>query len=237
MNHKTVRKSKLRAIALWAALSIPALAGPPLVCHRFDIGSAKSLPWGRDPAVWDQPLANYNVANLAGEALTLLSPDAPVIVHMETIRRAAIYAHRSPEAAKELIQKMGARAHDAAAQGKPDALALFDYGYLIEATKEVGRSYNAPAGGKEPNAAANLDGYPWVTRAIGASHDNPEMEFGAALIVMGRIDLKPHKEHAQAALAAGPADSLLARNLTAFFIGTRGDTINALLAKAATGNE
>ena len=28
-----------------AAIARPAFAGPPLLCHPFDIGSAKSLPW------------------------------------------------------------------------------------------------------------------------------------------------------------------------------------------------
>ena len=27
------------------ALARPALAGPPLLCHPFDIGTAASLPW------------------------------------------------------------------------------------------------------------------------------------------------------------------------------------------------
>jgi len=238
MKRKPVLKSRVIAIVLLAASGIPALAGPPLVCHRFEIGSARSLPWGGDPAVWDQPLVNYNVANLAGETLALLSPDTPVIVHMETIRRAAIYARRSPEAAKELILKMSARAHDAEAHGQPNALAIFDYGYLIEVTKQVAWAYHEPAGGREqPNVEMNLDGYPWVTRAIAASHDNFEMEFAAALIVMGRNDLKSHNDHAQRALAAGPGDSLLARNLTTLFAGTRGDTMTTLLRTAAKGNE
>ncbi|HTQ55919.1 MAG TPA: hypothetical protein VMI94_15735 [Bryobacteraceae bacterium] len=237
-----IRKREMRstciALALLAASSVPVLAGPPLVCHRLDIGSARSLPWGTDSASWDQTLASYNLANLAGETLALLSPQTPVIVRMETIRRAAIYARRSPGTAKELILKLSARAHDAEAQGHPDALAMFDYGYLIETTKEVGWAYHASeADGGQSNVAMHLDGYPWVTRALAAGRGDPQMEFAAALIVLERSDLKSHREHAQKALAAEHADSLLARNLTAFFTGTRGDTMTALLARSAKAND
>ena len=46
--------------ALFAAVA-PVLAGPPLLCHPFDIGDARSLPWGPD---WSQGRSEYNVANL-----------------------------------------------------------------------------------------------------------------------------------------------------------------------------
>ena len=231
MNRQPRLRSRLTAMALWAAFSIPACAGPPLVCHRLEIGSFRSLPWGDDPAAWDQPSGNYNVVDLSKETLALLTPEMPVIVRMETIRRAVIYGQRSPEAAKELALKISARAHEAEAQGRSDPLAMFDYGYLIEATKEAGWAYHGS------NMAMKLDGYPWVARALDASHDNPEMEFAAALIVMGRNDLKPHGDHAQKALAAGSADALLARNLSTFFVGTRGDTMTTLLTKEAARDE
>jgi hypothetical protein len=226
-------KWMLTAVVVVAASGVAAYAGPPLICHPFKIGGAKSLPWGNDPAHWNQPLADYNLAHLSDETLALLSPDTPVIVHMETIRRAVIYAHRSPEASKELILKMSARAHDAESQSKHDPLAMFDYGYLIEATKEAGWAYHDGGTSEQPNVAMNLDGYPWVTRALAASGDNPEMEFAAALIVMGRPELKAHREYAQAALAGVGSDPLLARNLTGYFVGNRGDTVTSLLTKEA----
>jgi len=231
MNRKPVTKSTIIAVLVTAS-AIPALAGPPLVCHPLDIGNAKSLPWGSDAASWDQPLANYNLAHLADETLALLTPDTPVIVRMETIRRAAIYARNNPPASKELILKFSGRARDAEAQSKSGALEMFDYGYLIEATKEAAAASHAG----QSNVAMHLDGYPWLAEALAASHDDPEMEFAAALIVMGRSDLKTHQEHAQKALDGSRADSLLARNLTIHFIGAGGDTMNTLLAKAAKGN-
>ena len=221
MNCKSTRKSTLIAFATLGMMGIPALAGPPLVCHRLEIGSAKSLPWGTDPASWNQPLGDYDVAHLADETVSLLSPQTPVLVRMETLRRAAIYAGHSPEAAQSLIVKLRARAEDA-------PLAMFDYGYLVEVVKELSWTDH---GSELSNVAEHLDGYPWITRSLAASGDDPEMEFAAALVVLGRRDLKSHHEHAQKALSGGRTDPLLARNLATFFSGTSGDTMAVLLNK------
>ena len=35
----------LLAFALVTLAAAPAIAGPPLVCHPYDIGNAASLPW------------------------------------------------------------------------------------------------------------------------------------------------------------------------------------------------
>jgi hypothetical protein len=218
MNRKATWKLTLITTALLAGSSVAALAGPPLVCHRFDIGNAKSLPWGANPVHWDQPLQNYNLANLVDETLTLLSPDTPVIVRMETIRRAVIYSRHSPEAAKELILKMSDRAHRSKPGDRDAALAWFDYGYLIETMKEASWAYQGTGEvTRYPNVAMNLDGYPWVTRALAAGGNNPQIQFALALMVLGRRDLDSHHEYAQAALIGAKTDSLLARNLTTFF--------------------
>ena len=74
-----------------AALTIPhgAYAGPPLICHPLNIGSAKSLPSGDGPFGTKK---DYNRERLVEETLDLLTADMPVIVRMETLRRATIYA-------------------------------------------------------------------------------------------------------------------------------------------------
>ena len=67
-----------------------ASAGPPLVCHPFDIGVARSLPW--NGTAWN--LAgneNYDTRNLVRDTLAILDSGAPVIVRMETLRRASLY--------------------------------------------------------------------------------------------------------------------------------------------------
>src|ERR1700730_6350310 len=78
-------------LALLIAVAGVAFAGPPLVCHTFAIGSAKSLPWishswnltGRE---------NYDTSKLASDTLAILAADSTVLVHMETLRRATLYA-------------------------------------------------------------------------------------------------------------------------------------------------
>jgi hypothetical protein len=220
------------------ALVQSAFAGPPLVCHPFQIAGAKTLPWGDDSGHWDQPLANYNISHLVDETLALLSPGTPVIARMETIRRAVIYARQSPLIAKELVLKLGARAHGAETQSQSSALAWFDYGYLIETMKQANWIHPAAAGISErANAAMNLDGYPWVTKALAASLGNAEMEFAAALIIIDRVDLKGHHEYARAALAGASSDSLLARNLKTYFVGTRGGTMARVLTSEAKGRD
>ena len=69
-----------RAILLTGALSTYALAGPPLVCHPFDISGTQSLPWGDG---WDRPDPNYDRAHLPADTLAILTPQAPVLVRME----------------------------------------------------------------------------------------------------------------------------------------------------------
>ncbi len=49
--HLVVRPAPAPRVAVLCALAMsllvvgPAFAGPPLLCHPFDIGSSRSLPW------------------------------------------------------------------------------------------------------------------------------------------------------------------------------------------------
>ncbi|HEV2687960.1 MAG TPA: hypothetical protein VGV35_05375 [Bryobacteraceae bacterium] len=79
-----------------------AQAGPPLICHPYNIGDAKSLPWG-DGNNWDNPDPSYNVKNLGNDTLAILDTGAPILVRMETMRRAVIYGGADYNAARELL--------------------------------------------------------------------------------------------------------------------------------------
>src|SRR5215471_5731141 len=111
-------------------------AGPPLLCHAFEIGDAKSLPWasGQD---WNSPKAGYEIVNLVQATIALLSPDVPVIVRMETLRRAAIYSTKDKQVVRDLLLQLMSRALNAGANGKGEALAWFDAGYLVETYKQA----------------------------------------------------------------------------------------------------
>jgi hypothetical protein len=86
----------------------------------------------------------------------------------------------------------------------------------------------------DPNPAANLDGYAWVTRAIGLRGSDTGMEFAAAVISL----TAPHKNdlrgHAERARAGAASDPLLAENLSIHFIGNGGETIAAMFSEVTT---
>src|SRR5258708_37631081 len=86
-----------------------AVAGPPLICHAFDIGNAKSLPWVSHD--WNLSGGeNYDTHHLAGDSLALLRSSDAALVHMGTIPRATLYARPDPVAAKQLLLQIVARA-------------------------------------------------------------------------------------------------------------------------------
>src|SRR3982074_197471 len=92
----------------------PALAGPPLICGPIDIGSAQSLPWSSGRA-WTGALASYARAPLGDDTVSLLTPQTPVNVRRETLRRAAIYAAKQTGLAESLAARLIARANAAVA--------------------------------------------------------------------------------------------------------------------------
>lgn len=208
------------SVAVLLGFTTLAEAGPPLICHPIEIGQAKSLPWidfNRRGST------DYDLKNLSHDTLALLDSPSPVLVHMETLRRATLYARLEPQAAKELITRLQARAAASDAEGRPDALAWFDVGYLAEA-------YKQGMGKTEPNPAAGLDGYSLVRKAIGLRGLDPEMEFAAAMITLRGPD-GTHRDHVQKAMAGAKNDPLLARNLAANF---NRETISELLVAGPT---
>jgi hypothetical protein len=210
-------------LLLVSGLMTPAFAGPPLICHRLDIGAARSLPW--TGTAWNlSGNENYDTRNLVQDTLTILDSGASVIVRMETLRRATLYARNDPRAAKELLTKLYQRATSAEKSGHPDALAFFDAGYLAEAYKQWS--------GKDSNPAFGVDGYGLVTKALAArGHSDPEMEFAAALITI-RGPEEAHQEHARRAIAGAKEDPLLARNLSIQFLGSEKQTVSEALVRS-----
>jgi len=236
---KTTQQNHSSRFALVLVIStlciVPvAMAGPPLICHSFEIGQAKSLPLVSNG--WNlSGSENYDTKNLAPDTLEILKPETPVLVRMETLRRATLYARKDPIAAKELLAKVYARATSAEATGHPDALAWFDAGYLAETYKQwIGRDLPHMTDGMrmDSNPAAGVDGYAMVKKAIALRGDDVEMEFAAALITLsGPGD--EHAQHAQKAIAGAKSDALLAQNLATHFLGPN-ETVSQMLAKNLT---
>jgi hypothetical protein len=174
---------------------------------------------------------DYDLSRLLQDTLELLAPSTPVIVRMETIRRATLYAQKDQRIAKELLLKLRSRALDSEAKGGADALAWFDLGYLVECYKQANLTYKRlDSGGWGPvvnsNPASGLDGYAWVEKAIGLRGPDAEMEFAAALISL-QGKQADHYEHVRKAVAGANRDPLLAKNLSGF-LGNKAATISAM---------
>lgn len=219
--HARVRRGivGLTLLALIGAAR-PALAGPPLLCHAFDIGTAKSLPWSTSARPnWFDGQPGYDLRRLTGETEALLTPATPVIVRMETLRRAAIYASRDESVAKQLWLTINDRQRTAMKDGKADALATFDAGYLAETMKELGRL--GRYGFKEftvtpmvSSLVAEVDGYAMVKQSLAQRADDPAVEFAAALIAASTEKTRgAYAAHAGKARAGAKQDALIARNL------------------------
>jgi hypothetical protein len=201
------------ALAVGLTFALPALAGPPLICHPFVTGTAPVLPWtpGRD---WNSPDPSYDVGKLTADTLALLTPEAPVLARMENLRRATIYAEQDRRVAAELLRAVMARTEAPAAS----ALAWFDAGYLVETYKQYALIYEfrmlPTPKGYEPlltDASAPLDGYALVRKAAELAPTlAPDIEFAASLMVRDNVVSEDHRRRAAAAAVDG---SLLARNL------------------------
>jgi len=188
-----------------------ALAGPPLLCHPFDIGPARSLPWDGGSS-WFDVDANYRLSSLVADTEALLGPSTPVIVRMETLRRAAIYAGRDAAVARQLLERLAARAAGSAAK-EPDPLAIFDAGYLVEAFRQLTMvpQFQAHRAALEP-LVAGKDGYVMVKKSLALRPDDASLEFGAALVAAGK-DQRAYRSHAERARAGVNGDALLAKNI------------------------
>jgi len=199
-----------------------AFAGPPLLCHTFDIGDAKSLPWISHN--WNlNGTESYDTKNLSADTLDILNADSTVIVHMETLRRAALYAQKDPAAAKQLLLKLIARADSA--NNSTAAIANFDAGYFAATLDQlhwINKDFANPAQG--------VDAYTLVKKALQAQPNEAQMNFAAALVTLDG-PVSEQREYAQRAIAGARSNPLLARNLATHFIGPQTETMADMIGR------
>ena len=211
---RSIRTAACTAVVA-LALAAPALAGPPLLCHAYEIGSAKSLPWVGEKS-WFEGRPDYNVHNLVADTEALLTPSTPIIVRMETLRRAAIYASTDPVVANALLKRFIVRAEASEKSGQPDALAYLDAAYLAGAFNEF--TMMAQSKQWENRAAVarqakgSLDSYALIQKSVALRPSDPAIQFAAALISSDE-HRGEYPAHAAKARAGADADALLARNL------------------------
>jgi hypothetical protein len=201
-------------VAVLLAVTKAATAGPPLICHPFDAGSAALLPWGQGQG-WNTPDRSYDVERLTADTLRLLSPDAPVLARMENLRRATIYATKDRRIAAELLAAVLAKALSGAAERPRDPLAWFDAGYVLESYRQasvIQRRDHGPSALRYSSPITSqpeIDGLRFVEKALELAGSNPEMEFAASLMKEGSAA----DAHRQRAVAGARPGSLLAKNL------------------------
>lgn len=203
-------------IAALAATADVAMAGPPLLCHPFDIGTAKSLTWDNSHG-WQGRVGATSMKTLVADTEALLTPDTPVIVRMETLRRAALYASTDAQVSRELLTRLQARASSA----KSGGLETFDTGYLIETFRQISRMHGWKRDDGSTIQFAALrslvdkaDGEGMVQQTLAARNGEPAIEFAAALIAASHKNRRAdYLKHAQKARAGAAQDALLAKNL------------------------
>lgn len=204
----------LSAVLLFAPA---AFAGPPLLCHPFDTAGAPSLDWGGRG--WNEARRDYDLTRLVANTDALLTPQTPVIARMETLRRAAIYASRKGQVARDLSANLESRIAKAST---PDAkaLALFDAGYYAETLQDIVRlqGYDMPSIGKADTPAlraivAKGDGSIRITQALALRPNDAAMNFAAALVASADERKTDVASHTRIARAGASRDRLVALNL------------------------
>jgi hypothetical protein len=205
----------LALVVTTLAIAAPAQAGPPLLCHPFDIGDAKSLPWDGATGL-STGRADYAIDRLVADTEALLVPATPAIVRMETLRRAAIYASRDRQVATRLLDRLTARVQASEQAGTPDPLAMLDAAYVTEAYRQIGMmGRNAGFGDRPSNARAvvgALDGTTLMAKCLAARPDDAALAFAAALMAADK-NRSAYEAHARKARAGAASDPLLRRNL------------------------
>jgi len=212
------------SVSLLALVPAVAAAGPPLVCFPIPIGGARSLAWGSGHG-WDGQRPDYDRSRLAQDTVALLGPQTPVLVRMETLRRATIYASGDDGAAKGLFAALRARAARDGAEADP--LAQFDLGYAVETYRQT-----RFLPGHVQTADPPEDGYALVRKALSARGCDPQMQYAAALMTCDRSRPGLSDEHLRLALAGAREGSDLARVIAAHQ-ALWGDRVQALRAASS----
>jgi hypothetical protein len=165
-----------------------------MTCQEFEIGNEKSLPW----ASGNRTVASYDTSHLTADTLALLTPNTPVIVRMETLRRAVFYSGQKSDLALDLAGRLMERANIP----NPEPLAAFDAGYFIETMHQYAHD--------QPDPLKGRDGYALAKKSLPSARDVAAVEYGLAL--MRALSNWPNN-HYRNAVRDAKEGSLLAINL------------------------
>jgi hypothetical protein len=210
MRNKTFVVSCVLAVL---SLAAPALAGPPFICHQFEISSTASLPWVDGDYLGMR--GDYDITHVVADTQALLKTEMPTLARMETLRRAVLYASRERALAERLVAALAARVDAADKAGRTDALSIFDLGYALEAISEVENlghfmgSDLAARGRALAGMTRPDDGRALMLKSASLRGDDAGIAFALALISKD-ADRQPQLAKAR---AAAKQDRLLAANM------------------------
>jgi hypothetical protein len=180
----------------------------------FDIADAPSLPWSGG-ACCGRP--DYDVTRLVSDTEALLIPTTPIVVRLETLRRAVIYASSDRRLAAELLTRFTQRMRPEARGATPAAIVVLDAAFVIEAIRQIEEHPDSPFTQQSRQVRGLVrgsDGYALLRAAVPNRSNDPEFEFAAALIA-GATDVGQTEfvNRASTAEAWTNRDPLLARNV------------------------
>lgn len=200
-------RMKRHALALMASmvmLASPVMAGPPLLCFPYEIGSAKSLPWGKDAFKKSE---SYDASKVIEDAVALLKAEKSTLVRMETIRRATLYIEKDSGRAHVLVTKLHEAAKELEEAGKASAAAWFDCGFAAATLSQSGCHVKGL-----PMSERGAPGTAQIKKALGMTPNDAAMHFGAALVLMDG-DRDASNKHMKRALELVEAGSDLAKSM------------------------
>jgi F0F1-type ATP synthase membrane subunit c/vacuolar-type H+-ATPase subunit K len=205
---------------LCTALLCLAFAGPAQagfatkLMFQFDIGDARSLPWGDD---WSHEQPEYQLAGLIADTEALLTPSTPIVVRLETLRRAVLYASRDRLIAHRLLMTFRERAKKNHLSVQPEPIAYLDEAFVNDLLWQVGEHSNEPLTSRSREVRGlvrQADGYNHLQKGLALHPRDPAYQFGAALLAgVTGLGSAAFGRHASQAIAAAADDPLLARNL------------------------
>ena len=196
-------------------IGTPASAGVLLVCHSYDIGDARSLPW-KDSLNWSAERPDYDLQHLVTDTEALLTPTTAIVVRLETLRRAAIYASHDRDLATRLLDRLSARVDSSRRAGRADTLALVDAAYLSATFRQL--ALLGPDADFRQRAANVLplgqrdDALRLIEEAVLQRPADPAVGFAAALIAWGWNQPKFY-QYAHDTRVSAARDPLVARNV------------------------
>jgi hypothetical protein len=208
------KKTLIASFALAVlSLAAPALAGPPFICHPFEIGTTWSLPWTNGDYLGMR--GDYDITHVVADTEALLKTDMPTLARMETLRRAVLYASQNRALAERLVATLAARVDAADKAGRTNAIAVFDMGYALEAMSEIEMlghhmgSDLAVRGRALAGMTRPGDGRALILKSAALRADDAGIAFALALIERA----EDKQSHLLKARAGARQDRLLAANL------------------------